>query len=36
MCEKEGCVSVCLCVEGVLEGKLCERECAVRGKSLWE
>lgn len=33
MCEKEGCV--CLCVEGVLEGKLCEIEC-VRGESLWE
>lgn len=35
MCEKDGCVSVCLCVEGVLEGKLCEIEC-VRGESLWE
>lgn len=37
MCEKEGYVSVCLCVEVVLhvQGKLCEIEC-VRGESLWE
>lgn len=35
MCEKEGRVSVCLCVEGVLEGRVCEIEC-VREKSLWE
>lgn len=28
-------VCVCLCLEGVLEEKLCEIEC-VRGESLWE
>lgn len=26
---------VCVCLEGVLEEKLCEIEC-VRGESLWE
>lgn len=35
MCEKDGCVSVCVWGGGVLEGRVCEREC-VREKSLWE